>query len=59
MKKKPAAFITILLALNLVGEASAAEGESPINSFLGSPLLALTAIMVVDVIAFLYRKLKK
>jgi|YelNatPaOPRAMG01_1025707.scaffolds.fasta_scaffold00413_19 hypothetical protein len=59
MKKKLAVFITFLLALNLVSEALAAESEPPMDSFLGSPLLALTAIIVVDVIAFLYRKLRR
>jgi hypothetical protein len=48
----------ILLGFALVNRVYAAE-ESPINQFLGSPLLALTAIIVIDIIAFLYRKIRK
>jgi hypothetical protein len=51
-------FCALLLVLTSVNHAYAAE-ESPINQFLGSPLLALAAIIVIDVIAFLYRKIRK
>jgi hypothetical protein len=30
-----------------------------INQFLGSPLLILTAIILIDIIAFIYRKIRK
>lgn len=36
-----------------------AEEASFIDKFLASPLLILTAIVVVDVIAFAYRKIRK
>jgi len=29
------------------------------NQFLGSPLLILTAIIVIDIIAFIYHKIRK
>ncbi|MEM2780635.1 MAG: hypothetical protein QW791_07210 [Candidatus Bathyarchaeia archaeon] len=33
--------------------------DTLLNQFLGSPLLALAAIIVIVVIAFLYRKVRK
>jgi hypothetical protein len=44
--------------LTSINHAYAAE-ESPINQFLGSPLLILTAIIIIDIIAFIYRKIRK
>ena len=60
MKKNLAAivFCTLLLASTLISHAYAAE-ESPISKFLGSPLLILAAIIIIDIIAFLYRKIRK
>jgi flagellar biosynthesis protein FliP len=51
-------FCALLLVFTLINNAYAAE-ESPINQFLGSPLLILTAIIIIDIIAFLYRKIRK
>ncbi|MBS7647864.1 MAG: hypothetical protein QXK93_01330 [Candidatus Bathyarchaeia archaeon] len=47
-----------LLVFSVVDRVYAIE-ESVVNQFLGSPLLALTAIIIADVIAFIYRKIKK
>jgi hypothetical protein len=30
-----------------------------VNQFVGSPLLVLTAIIVIDIIAFIYHKIRK
>jgi hypothetical protein len=46
----------LLFALiNIVGAAD----ESFADQFLGSPLLVLTAIIVIDIIALVYRKIRK
>ena len=36
-----------------------AEGESSGSQFLESPLLILTAILIIDAIAFAYHKIRK
>jgi hypothetical protein len=51
-------FCALLLMLTSINHAYAAE-ESPINQFLGSPLLIITAIIIIDIIAFIYRKIRK
>lgn len=59
MKKNLATIVCIfLLVFTLINRVYAAE-DSLLNQFLGSPLLALTTIIVIDVIAFLYRKVRK
>ena len=46
----------LLFALiNIVG----ATDESFADQFLGSPLLVLTALIVIDIIALVYRKIRK
>lgn len=59
--KEELAFIvyTLFLAFSLMVNFAYAAEESPINQFLGSPLLILAAIIVIDIIAFLYRKIRK
>ena len=47
-----------ILLLSLVSLANASDA-SPTNKFLGSPLLMLTALIVVDAIAFAYHRLRK
>jgi len=49
------AFFTLFL---LVGSVYA-ENESFQNQFLGSPLLILTVIIIIDIVVFLYRKLRR
>jgi hypothetical protein len=59
MKRNLATIVCIfLLGFSLISRVYAAE-DSLLNQFLGSPLLVLTAIIVVDIIAFLYRKFRK
>jgi hypothetical protein len=36
-----------------------ADGESFADQFLSSPLLVLTAIIIIDIIALIYRKIRK
>jgi hypothetical protein len=48
----------MLFLLSFVNIASASE-ESFTEQFLGSPLLVLTAIIVIDIIALIYRKIRK
>jgi hypothetical protein len=51
-------FCALPLVFTLINHAHAA-GESPMNQFLGSPLLILTTIIIIDIIAYLYRKIRK
>jgi len=60
MKKNLATliFCTLLLVSTLINYAYAAEESLP-SKFLGSPLLILTAIIIIDIIAYLCRKIRK
>ncbi|MEM3579674.1 MAG: hypothetical protein QXH40_06275 [Candidatus Bathyarchaeia archaeon] len=60
MKKNLATIIiNILLLMFAFTNCVYAAEESFPSKFLGSPLLILTAIIVIDVIAYLYRKIRK
>ncbi|MEM4713840.1 MAG: hypothetical protein QXQ61_04740 [Candidatus Bathyarchaeia archaeon] len=48
----------LLLVFALINRVYAAEKSLP-SKFLGSPLLVLTAIIIIDIIAYLYRKIRK
>ncbi|MEM3875083.1 MAG: hypothetical protein QXU45_08135 [Candidatus Bathyarchaeia archaeon] len=48
----------LLLVFALINRVYAAEESLP-SKFLGSPLLVLTAIIIIDIIAYLYRKIRK
>ena len=48
----------IFLLFSLISSVSAAD-ESFASQFLGSPLLILTALIVIDIIAFIYHKIRK
>lgn len=48
----------LILLSALIGTVRAAD-ESFTSQFLGSPLLALAALVVIDVIAFIYHKIRK
>jgi len=48
----------VFLLFSLISSVSAAD-ESFANQFLGSPLLVLTALIVIDIIAFIYHKIRK
>jgi hypothetical protein len=52
------AFDSMLLVLALVGTVQAAD-ESPIEQFLGSPLLILTALLIIAGLATLYHGIRK
>ncbi len=45
----------LLSFVNVVG----ASEESFTEQFLGSPLLVLTAIIIIDIIALIYRKIRE
>jgi hypothetical protein len=51
-------FCALLLVFTLINHAYAAEESLP-SKFLGSPLLILIAVIIIDIIAFLYRKIRK
>jgi len=46
------------LLFSLIHSVNAAD-ESFANKFLGSPLLILVVLIVIDVIAFIYHKIRK
>jgi hypothetical protein len=48
----------LMLLSALIGTVRAAD-ESPASQFLGSPLLALAALIVIDAIAFIYHKIRR
>lgn len=48
----------LMLLSALIGTVKAAD-ESPASQFLGSPLLALATLVVVDAIAFIYHRIRK
>ncbi|MEM2281343.1 MAG: hypothetical protein QXZ68_05070 [Candidatus Bathyarchaeia archaeon] len=53
MKNRLASMICALMSGFYAGE------DSLLNQFLGSPLLALVAIIIIVVMALLYRKIRK
>jgi hypothetical protein len=59
MRKKLALTLCAFFTLLLLVSSVYAENESFQNQFLGSPLLILTVIIVIDIIVFLYRKLRR
>jgi len=59
MKRRMAlAFYPLLLFFTLISIVKAAD-EPFVDQFLGSPLLSLTAIIVIDIIALIYHKIRK
>jgi cadmium resistance protein CadD (predicted permease) len=56
-KFKSASYILFLL-FALISSVSAEE-ESFVDKFLGSPLLVLVAIIVIDVAAFIYQRIRR
>lgn len=59
MTRLAKAFLYALTLLSaLIGTVRAAD-ESFASQFFGSPLLALAALVVIDVIAFIYHKMRK
>lgn len=58
MKKQMIILNTLMLASLFIGLVNA-EDESFIEQFIGSSLLILVAIIIIDLIAFAYHKLRK
>jgi hypothetical protein len=54
---KTCLYASVLLS-TLIGTVRAAD-QSFASQFLGSPLLALAALVVIDAIAFIYHKIRK
>lgn len=59
MKKQILSVFNVLFLLFASTRSVTAAGESFEEQFLGSPLLILVAIIVMDIIAFIYHKLRK
>jgi cadmium resistance protein CadD (predicted permease) len=59
MKKQIPSVFYMLFLLFASTKSVTAAGESFEEQFLGSPLLILVAIIVIDIIAFIYHKLRK
>jgi hypothetical protein len=59
MRKKLALTLCAFFTLLLLVSSVYAENESFQNQFLGNPLLILTVIIIIDIIVFLYRKLRR
>ncbi|MGB9854159.1 MAG: hypothetical protein ACPLRY_05065 [Candidatus Bathyarchaeales archaeon] len=57
-KKTLLTLYALFLLFPLVGSVYAENGSFQ-NQFLGSPLIILTIIIVIDIIVFLYRKLRR
>ena len=59
MKRQiPSAFYMLFLLFTLIMSVNAA-GESFEEQFLGSPMLILVAIIAIDIMAFIYHKVRK
>jgi cadmium resistance protein CadD (predicted permease) len=59
MRRQKALIIyPLFLLFALVNHVNAADGFTA-DQFLGSPLLILAAILVIDLIALVYRKIRK
>jgi multisubunit Na+/H+ antiporter MnhF subunit len=52
------AVLAVCLLLSFVGSVFA-EGESPADRFLGSPLLPFVVILILVLLAFVYRKIRR
>jgi cadmium resistance protein CadD (predicted permease) len=59
MKKRICSVFYVLFLLFASTRSVTAAGESFEEQFVGSPLLILIAIIAIDVIAFIYHKLRK
>jgi len=57
-KRKVLALYPLLFLFTLISSVNAAD-KSVVDQFLGSPLLVLIAIIVIDIIAFIYHKIRK
>jgi hypothetical protein len=58
MKKGVLAPFVLSILSSLINSVNA-EGDSFTDKFLGSPLIVLVAIIVIDVIAFIFHKIRR
>jgi hypothetical protein len=58
MKKTKLSLHILFLLFTLITSVSAEE-EPFVDTFLGSPLLVLVAIIAIDIIALIYRKIRR
>lgn len=56
-KAEPLLYILLLLSASI--SSVHAEERPFMDRFLGSPLLVLAAVIVIDVIAFVYHKIRR
>jgi len=59
MRKHVALVLCLLLSFFVLTNTVDASDGSFVDQFLGSPLLILVAIIVIDIIAFIYHKIRK
>ncbi|MDH5482855.1 MAG: hypothetical protein OEY22_08255 [Candidatus Bathyarchaeota archaeon] len=59
MKRLMAIFSHLLFFLLASANIARATNEPFVDQFIGSPLLVLVAIIVIDIIAFVYHKIRK
>lgn len=59
MKKAKLGSNTVLFLYVLTSSAGAIEEEPFVDKLLGSPLLALASIIVINIIAFIYHKIRR
>jgi len=57
--KKTRLLLYIPFLLFMFINCVSAQEESFVDKFLGSPLLVLVAIIVIDIIAFIYHKIRR
>lgn len=58
MKTRKSILYSMLVLFSLIGNVWATD-ESFADQFLGSPLLILASVIIIDVIALVYHKLRK
>jgi cadmium resistance protein CadD (predicted permease) len=57
--KKAILPLHVLFLLFMLVNSVGAEEEPFVDKFLGSPLLVLVAIIVIDIIAFVYHRIRR
>jgi len=57
--KKIRLSLYILFPLFMFINSASAQEEPFVDKFLGSPLLVLVAIIVIDIIAFIYHRIRR
>jgi hypothetical protein len=58
MKKGVLAPFVLFILSSLINSVNA-EGDSFTDKFLGSPLIVLVTIIVIDIIAFIFHKIRR